>query len=143
MSHGRNAKCLPTLCDLCFLVERSFLATAVRNWEMTTINSCKLGIFAQLSTIFTEEQMFVLSQREQPAWERELSWFCSSLKMIQVPPASAQRPPPVSSRLMRVHLFVSSLGLRLSNRDCACLRLSQGFEVGSYPSSAIQPSIPA
>lgn len=37
--------------------------------------------------------------------------------------------------------FVSSRGPRLSNRDCACLRLSQGFKVGSYPSLAIQPSI--
>lgn len=37
--------------------------------------------------------------------------------------------------------FVSSQGPRLSNRDCACLRLSPCFKVGSYPSLAIQPSI--
>ena len=30
---------------------------------------------------------------------------------------------------------------RPSNRDCACLRLSRGCQVGSYPSWANQPSI--
>lgn len=50
---------------------------------------------------------------------------------------------PTSRFLQHAHSQwdTSHRGLRSSNRDCACLRLSHGFEVGSYPSWAIQPSI--
>lgn len=65
-----------------------------------------------------------------------------SLIMTRIPLHLSPAAFPVESLL---HKFFSasqsSRGLRRSNRDCACLRLSQGFEVGSYPSWAIQPSI--
>lgn len=80
-----------------------------------------------------------LSQKQPCRWRRNFTlsgWPVVSL-MTHIYPLHRQQDlsccVPSSS--------VSSLGPRLSNRDCACLRLSQGFKVGSYPSSAIQPSI--
>lgn len=59
------------------------------------------------------------------------------------PPPPQPNDFPCQVPPLRALLRMLCQGLRLSNRDCACLRLSQGFEVGSYPSWAIQPSIPA
>lgn len=69
-----------------------------------------------------------------------------SLIMTHIPLQLSPTASPVQSGLFQFLLTAASAwqcsqGLRLSNRDCACLRLSQSFQVGSYPSWAIQPSI--
>ena len=44
-------------------------------------------------------------------------------------------------RHTNTNITMSRIVTRPSNCDCACLRLSQGYKVGSYPLSAYQPSI--
>lgn len=81
-------------------------------------------------------------------WKSFFLFFGSSLVIDNDTHPPAPQPscfscvvPPSPFPLVAFSVRQHSQGLRLSNRDCACLRLSRGFEVGSYPSWAIQPSI--
>lgn len=105
------------------------------------------GVCQTLST----EQLGPVQARGGPTeWKRQTAFsFLGSSLVID---NDTYPPPPQPNRFSCVvppspffpvtfSVRQRSQGLRLSNRDCACLRLSRSFEVGSYPSWAIQPSI--
>lgn len=100
------------------------------------------------TTVFIRQQEVVLG--EQSKWETGCffpsvcHWSFGIMTLKPPPPQpngfSCKVPfPPFL--LLTSFVSLRSGGLRLSNRDCACLRLSRGFKLGSYPSWAIQPSI--
>lgn len=105
------------------------------------------GICQTLCSVFSEQQRPAETDKNHLSGRvRLLSlFFGSSLVSDDIlPSVSAQwllLCSPVFHASPHHSQWCSSQGLWTSNRDCACLRLSQSFEVGSYPSWAIQPSI--